>query len=98
MGGGMEEGKGVAQDVQIKAVDMDDALRDQAVSVAREAFVQKKVEKEVAQYIKQKFDELHGANWHCVVGKSFGSFCTHETGNFIYFYMNHMAVLLFKSG
>ncbi|CAD6580168.1 MAG: Dynein light chain [Cyphobasidiales sp. Tagirdzhanova-0007] len=40
----------------------------------------------------------YGATWHCIVGKNFGSFVTHESGNFIYYYVGSIAILLFKSG
>jgi dynein light chain LC8-type len=33
-----------------------------------------------------------------VVGRNFGSYVTHETGHFIYFYIGHIAILLFRSG
>lgn len=36
--------------------------------------------------------------WHCIVGRNFGSYVTHETKNFIYFYLGQVAILLFKSG
>jgi dynein light chain LC8-type len=35
---------------------------------------------------------------HVVVGRNFGSYVTHETKHFIYFYLGQVAVLLFKSG
>ena len=31
-------------------------------------------------------------------GRNFGSYVTHETKNFIYFYLGQVAILLFKSG
>ena len=31
-------------------------------------------------------------------GRNFGSYVTHETKHFIYFYLGQIAVLLFKSG
>jgi len=43
------------------------------------------------------FDEQHGKHWHCVVGKAFGSFVTHDSGCFTYFYLGEVAVLLFKT-
>ena len=36
--------------------------------------------------------------WHCVVGRNFGSYVTHEQKHFIYFYLGQIAILLFKSG
>ena len=35
---------------------------------------------------------------HCVVGRNFGSYVTHETKHFIYFYLGQVAILCFKSG
>ncbi|KAH8717597.1 Dynein light chain, cytoplasmic [Beauveria bassiana] len=44
-----------------------------------------------------QFDERKGPTWHCIVGRNFGSFVTHETKHFIYFYLGHCAILLFKT-
>jgi hypothetical protein len=33
---------------------------------------------------------------HVIVGRNFGSYVTHETKHFIYFYLGQVAVLLFK--
>ncbi|KAK0249780.1 Dynein light chain, cytoplasmic [Friedmanniomyces endolithicus] len=52
---------------------------------------------EIAHHIKRTFDERKGATWHCIVGRNFGSFVTHETKHFIYFYLGHCAILLFKT-
>ena len=35
---------------------------------------------------------------HCIVGRNFGSYVTHESKHFVYFYIGQIAVLLFKSG
>lgn len=56
------------------------------------------VEKDIAAYIKKEFDSKHGPTWHCIVGKNFGSYVTHESKHFIYFYLDSLAFLLFKSG
>jgi len=87
-----------APTIVVKAVDMSDALQEAAKEIALKAFEEYKVEKEIAQYIKKEFDRQYGATWHVIVGKNFGSFVTHETGNFIYLYIGSIAVLLFKSG
>ncbi|KAI9806433.1 MAG: Dynein light chain [Piccolia ochrophora] len=52
---------------------------------------------DIAQHIKKEFDAKRGATWHCIVGRNFGSFVTHETKHFIYFYLGHNAILLFKT-
>lgn len=47
---------------------------------------------------KQEFDKKYNPTWHCIVGRNFGSYVTHETKHFIYFYLGQVAILLFKSG
>ena len=34
-------------------------------------------EKDIAEYIKLEFDEMYAKNWHCIVGRNFGSYVTH---------------------
>uniref|UniRef100_A0A1I8H525 Dynein light chain 1, cytoplasmic n=1 Tax=Macrostomum lignano TaxID=282301 RepID=A0A1I8H525_9PLAT len=54
--------------------------------------------KDIAAYIKKEFDKKYNPTWHCIVGRNFGSYVTHETKHFIYFYLGQVAILLFKSG
>jgi dynein light chain LC8-type len=56
------------------------------------------VEKDIAAFMKKEFDKKYGTTWHCVVGRNFGSYVTHESGNFIYMYISNVAFLLFKAG
>ena len=82
----------------VKSVDMPEELQQDAIDSAKVALDKHNIEKEIAAYIKKEFDRKHGTTWHCIVGRNYGSYVTHETGNFIYFYVGQMAVLLFKSG
>ncbi|CAN0335731.1 unnamed protein product [Ectocarpus sp. 12 AP-2014] len=52
---------------------------------------------DIAAYIKKAFDEQHGAKWHCIVGKHFGSFVTAESNGFVHLHLGKVAVLLFKA-
>ena len=45
----------------------------------------------------QEFDALYGPAWHCIAGKSFGSFVTHASGGFLYFSLDKLCFLLFKT-
>jgi dynein light chain LC8-type len=56
------------------------------------------VEKDMAQFIKKEFDKKYNPTWHVIVGRSFGSFVTHESGHFVYFYINSIAFLIWKAG
>ncbi|KAJ0101098.1 hypothetical protein Patl1_04623 [Pistacia atlantica] len=51
----------------------------------------------LARALKKEFDLAYGPAWHCVVGKSFGSFVTHSPGGFMYFSLDSLCVLLFKT-
>ncbi|KAF6215626.1 hypothetical protein GE061_010382 [Apolygus lucorum] len=53
---------------------------------------------DIAAHIKKEFDKKYNPTWHCIVGRNFGSYVTHETRHFIYFYLGQVAILLFKSG
>ncbi|CBY08521.1 unnamed protein product [Oikopleura dioica] len=56
------------------------------------------LEKDIAALIKKEADKKYGPTWHCIVGRNFGSYVTHESKHFLYFYINTFAVLLFKAG
>ena len=82
----------------IKNADMSEDLQQDAVDCATQAMEKYNIEKDIAAYIKKEFDKKHNPTWHCIVGRNFGSYVTHETKHFIYFYLGQVAVLLFKSG
>ncbi|KAF8080524.1 hypothetical protein N665_0936s0003 [Sinapis alba] len=82
----------------IKSADMKEDMQKEAIDIAITAFEKNSVEKDIAENIKKEFDKKHGATWHCIVGRNFGSYVTHETNHFVYFYLDQKAVLLFKSG
>jgi dynein light chain LC8-type len=82
----------------IKNVDMSPEMQQAALQITNEAMEKHTVEKDIAMYIKKQFDEKFQPTWHCVVGRNFGSYVTHEMKGFIYFYLGNVAVLLFKNG
>ncbi|PKI65061.1 dynein light chain 1, cytoplasmic [Punica granatum] len=88
----------VGRRIVIKSADMKDDMQKEAIDIAVAAFEKHGVEKDVAEHIKKEFDKKHGPTWHCIVGKNFGSYVTHETNHFVYFYLDQKAILLFKSG
>ncbi|KAG4978207.1 hypothetical protein AAZX31_13G260000 [Glycine max] len=51
----------------------------------------------IARALKKEFDSKYGLAWHCVIGNSFGSFVSHTGGGFIYFSIDSLSVLLFKT-
>jgi dynein light chain LC8-type len=83
----------------IKNTDMSEDMQAEATDMAVNAMREfKNVEKDVAVALRKEFEKKYGPTWHCIVGKRFGSFVTHETAHFIYFYLGQTAFLLFKTG
>ncbi|ESO89875.1 hypothetical protein LOTGIDRAFT_218336 [Lottia gigantea] len=82
----------------IKNADMAEDMQQDAIDVTSQALEKFNVEKDIAAFVKKEFDKKYNPTWHCIVGRNFGSYVTHETKNFIYFYSGQVAVLLFKSG
>ncbi|KAJ3515529.1 hypothetical protein NLJ89_g1705 [Agrocybe chaxingu] len=81
----------------IKNVDMSEEMQQESVDIASAALEKYNIEKDIAAQIKKEFDRRHGPTWHVVVGKNFGSYVTHETKHFIYFYVGNLAILIWKS-
>lgn len=66
--------------VQVRTVFMDEQMQAKAIELAKEACTNEKMSvspREIAGHLKLAFDELYGPAWHCVVGRSYGSFVTH---------------------
>ena len=82
----------------IKNADMSEEMQQDSVECATQALEKYKIEKDIAAHIKKEFDKKYNPTWHCIVGRNFGSYVTHETKHFIYFYLGQVAILLFKSG
>ncbi|CAM9368584.1 unnamed protein product [Ectocarpus fasciculatus] len=51
-----------------------------------------------AETIKNEFDTRWSPHWHVIIGRNFGSYVTHETKNFLFFYLDDKAVMMFKAG
>lgn len=81
----------------VKNVDMSEDMQQESVDIASAALEKYNIEKDIAAQIKKEFDRRHGPTWHVVVGKNFGSYVTHETKHFIYFYIGSLAILIWKS-
>ncbi|KAF5397112.1 Dynein light chain [Paragonimus heterotremus] len=86
------------QKPMVKNADMPDQMQQYAIHLCEEAMDRCTLEKDVAACLKKEMDKRYGPTWHCIVGRNFGSYVTHEAKNFLYFYMGQSSVLLFKSG
>ncbi|CAN8304353.1 unnamed protein product [Cochlearia groenlandica] len=86
--------------VRVRASDMSLPHQNRAFSLARELLnltPGKPDNKRLALALKKDFDSAYGPAWHCIVGTSFGSYVTHSIGGFIYFQIDKVYVLLFKT-
>ncbi|VDM01912.1 unnamed protein product [Schistocephalus solidus] len=72
--------------VNIRSADMSPEMQDSAAQIAVLAVSKFEVEKDMAAFVKKEFDRRYEATWHCIVGKHFGSYVTHEKDAFIYLY------------
>jgi dynein light chain LC8-type len=82
--------------VVVKSADMSDEMQRVAVTIAVTALGKFELERDMARFLKDQFDARYQPSWHCIVGRSFGSFVTHENGGFIYFYVDRFAFMLYK--
>ncbi|XP_021727261.1 dynein light chain LC6, flagellar outer arm-like [Chenopodium quinoa] len=87
--------------VRIRASDMPISLQNKAFQCARDlldSMPTKRVDtKRLALALKKEFDSAYGPAWHCIVGTSFGSYVTHSLGGFLYFSIDKVYVLLFRT-
>lgn len=78
--------------------EMSDEMQASAIEIAKKAVQKCEKERDMAQFVKKAFDQKYQAPWHCVVGRQFGSYVSHEEGECSYFQVGQYAFLLFKSG
>ncbi|KAJ1280906.1 hypothetical protein BS78_04G267800 [Paspalum vaginatum] len=99
--GGGEERKAAV--VRVVAADMPPALQRRAFRCARDElaamphFPRRLEPKRLALALKKEFDTAYGPAWHCIVGTSFGSYVTHARGGFLYFSVDKVYILLFRT-
>ncbi|KAH7730934.1 dynein light chain protein [Aphelenchoides avenae] len=87
-----------AQNVLVKETDMNPELVRNTVDIVREAVAKCIQDKDVASYLKDTFEQRFGGTWHTIVGRSFGSRVSYESGSFILLKANQHSVLIYKCG
>jgi len=101
-GGGGGGGKKKPRVIDVKQADISEEMQQEAIDVANRTLDKlaedRLTEHAAAAQMKKYFDKKYGPTWHAVVGRHFGSLVTHESKHFIYFYLDSVAVLLFKCG
>ena len=81
----------------IKSTDMPDEMQQDAIYLANHSSINSGLDKNIAGFIKKEFDRKYGPTWHCIVGDNFGSYLTHELSNFMFFILDDISVLLWRS-
>ncbi|KAL5228888.1 hypothetical protein ABZP36_017153 [Zizania latifolia] len=85
--------------VRVMAADMPPFMQLHAFRCAKRSHdgLDKFSSRQLAHDVKKEFDKVYGPTWHCIVGTSYGSFVTHSRGCFLYFSMDKITVMLFKT-
>ena len=83
--------------------DCDGETADHCTEVARSAFRsfnagELKHYNDVAQAVHESMGEKFGGSWHTIVGKSYGSFVTHETASTMSFSVGNVYFLCWRHG
>ncbi|KAK0574287.1 hypothetical protein LWI29_021081 [Acer saccharum] len=95
-----EQDQNDSLNIRVRASDMPLHLQNKAFKCARDlldSMPSKLDSKRLALALKKEFDSTYGPAWHCIVGTSFGSYVTHSLGGFLYFSIDKVYILLFKT-
>ncbi|KAH6778429.1 Dynein light chain type 1 family protein [Perilla frutescens var. frutescens] len=91
----------ISFNIRLRSADMPVPMQERALRHARallDAAAHRRPNPTLlARSLKKEFDSVYGPAWHCVAGKSFGSFVTHSPGGFVYFSVDSFSFLLFKT-
>ncbi|KAH8318591.1 hypothetical protein KR059_001551 [Drosophila kikkawai] len=86
-----------SSNADIRRTDMSQEMQESAIECAKQAIGAFETESQIAKYIKNEFDAKFRPNWHCIVGRDFGSSVSHDPDHLIYFYLNQLAILLYRT-
>ena len=76
---------------------MSERMQQHAVDCCKYAFEQKRILDDIAEIIKTEFDMMYEPTWHCIVGRGLGSYVTHQSKCFIFFYWGEVGILLWRT-
>ncbi len=87
-------------DIIVKSTDLPATYEQDMIELVRTAFRKYQItnQRELAGFLKRSADRTFAPCWHCIVGRQFSSYVTHEMNGFIYFTKGPLSILLFKSG
>ena len=76
--------------------DITDDIKDKAFEMGFEALKKYTAEKEMADFIKNEFDNLFEPDWQIVIGKDFSVAFSFEIENFVFFQIEDVYFLFYK--
>lgn len=87
-------------DLIVKSTDLSATHEQEMLDLVRVAFRKYDIanQRELAGFLKRSADKTFSSCWHCIVGRQFSSYVTHEMNGFIYLTKGPLSILLFKSG
>ena len=87
-------------DLIVKSTDLSASNEQEMLELVRLAFRKYDFnnQRELAGFLKRSADRAFASCWHCIVGRQFSSYVTHEMNGFIYLTKGPLSILLFKSG
>lgn len=77
--------------------DLPAAARAQCISLAQEALIKYKTEKDQSMYVKKALEEWNGAMWMVVIGQSYGASVAHENHSLFMFRIGKVCILCFQA-
>lgn len=83
---------------QEKITDLDESIKQSCLDFIDKAFQEKKNEKEIAEYIREKFELKEEGKWNVVIGKDFGSHVVHKSRRYGLFQVGELNILIWQSG
>jgi dynein light chain LC8-type len=91
---------GYDDDLIVKSTDLSATNEQEMIELVRLAFRKYDLnnQRELAGFLKRSADKAFSSCWHCIVGRQFSSYVTHEMNGFIYLTKGPLSILLFKSG
>ncbi|VUG20020.1 DEBR0S6_05864g1_1 [Brettanomyces bruxellensis] len=81
----------------LKSSDMPEEMQTKVYELAQSALDSSKKAVDIAASMKKEMDKTYGPTWHAIVGKSFGSFVSHESGNFHLFLCGQLGISSFQN-
>lgn len=82
-------------------IDVPDDILDAVINEATTLLMNMNIDSQglaIAEHLKKFMDERYEPFWHVVCGKHFGCYAIHENKRFIYFYLDNVAFMFYKSG